>query len=83
MRAFRGFLLKIAYFTLCCLILANISNAENGTGRFSGPNSTGRQPENLKNENSKDPTHRYPSAVSHLSHSSLNQRPAKKTLVRT
>ncbi len=58
MRAFRGFLLNIAYFTLCCLILANISYAENGNSRFSGPNSTGRRPENPKSENLNDPTHR-------------------------
>ena len=83
MRAFRGFLLKIAYFTLCCLILANISNAENRTGRFSGPNSTGRQPENLKNEDSKDPTHR--GRIGGLTPVPFKPEPApaKKTLVRT
>ncbi|MGC8604967.1 MAG: trypsin-like peptidase domain-containing protein, partial [Desulfomonilaceae bacterium] len=53
MRAFRGFLFNITYFSLCCLFLATISYAENRVDQFLGPNTTGKRLNQIQNEDSK------------------------------
>ncbi len=56
MRAIRGHIINIAYSTLCCLLLANISHAEIRTDRFTAQGN--RRPDNVKNEESKDYSHK-------------------------
>jgi S1-C subfamily serine protease len=54
MRAFRGFLINIAYITLSCLFLINFSYAQNSSDRIPDPSSATRRPENYQSQNTRD-----------------------------